>query len=249
MTSVSIVTITQFSRFNCLENLFHLIKLQDCTNIKEWVIVEGSKNINDALLNKRNINFLINNLNPFDIKYIEYTGSTYLSNLRNLGNNSCTCDIIVCMDDDDYYPPTKISSLLQSFKNRNSISKFDYKIAGCSAAYMYDYDLNKLYKFNKIHNNHSTNNCMAFNREYLKNNKHQEGLNMAEESSFTNCFTENMIQLNPIDCIVISSHFNNTYNKKRIIQEFDNPYISEVTNILVTDLIPIDIFKRMQLLF
>lgn len=247
--SVSIVTITQYSRFNCLENLYYLIKLQDYTNIKEWVIVEGSKNTNDADLNKRNIKYLINALSPFDIKYIEYTGPTHLSDLRNLGNNSCKCDIIVCMDDDDYYPPTKISSLVKSFTNINSISKNDYNIAGCSSAYMYDYDCNKLYKFKKICNGHSTNNCMAFKREYLKNNKHQEGLNFAEEASFTNSFTERMIQVNPLYCIVISSHCKNTFNKKHLIEDLENPYISEVTDLLVTDLIPINIFKRMQMLF
>jgi glycosyltransferase involved in cell wall biosynthesis len=247
--SVSIVTITQYSRFNCLKNLYNLIKLQDYTNIKEWVIVEGSKNTNDAYLNKINLNILKDYLSPFEIKYIEYTHETHLSDLRNIGNNACTCDIIVCMDDDDYYPPTKISSLVKSFANMNKISKTDYNIAGCSAAYMYDYDLNKLYKFKKIHNGHSTNNCMAFKREYLANHKHDFGLDMAEEASFTNWFTEPMIQVNPLHCIVISSHGKNTFDKKQIIEDLENSYLSQVTDILVTDLIPIDIFKMMQTLF
>lgn len=247
--SVSIVTITQYSRFKCLQNLYNLILLQDYTNIKEWIIVEGSKNTHDASLNKENINQLKASLSPFDIKYIEYTGPTHLSDLRNLGNHSCTCDIIVCMDDDDYYPPTKISFLIKSFANINSIPNTNYKIAGCSAAYMYDYDLNKLYKFKKIHNNHSTNNCMAFKREYLTNHKHDSGLDMAEEASFTIIFTEPMIQINPVHCIVISSHGKNTFDKKQLIEEFKNPYLSEVIDISVTDLIPIDIFERMQKLF
>ena len=246
MTSVSIVTITQYSRFNCLKNLYNLIQLQDYTNIKEWIIVEGSKNITDANLNKININQLKDSLSSFEIKYIEYTGPTHLSDLRNLGNNLCNCDIIVCMDDDDYYPPTKISYLVKTFYTINSVTSIDYKITGCSAAYMYDYDFNKLYKLKKIHNNHSTNNCMAFKREYLMNHKHQEGLDMAEESSFTNSFTEPMIQVNPLHCIVISSHGKNTFDKKQIITEM---YISEVTNIKVTDLIPNDIFENMQKLF
>jgi len=78
MTSVSIVTITQYSRFNCLKNLYNLIHLQDYTNIKEWIIVEGSKNAKDADLNKVNIHYLKQlkeSLSPFKIKY---TGATYL---------------------------------------------------------------------------------------------------------------------------------------------------------------------------
>jgi len=247
--SVSIVTITQYSRFKCLQNLYNLILLQDYTNIKEWVIVEGSKNSNDAALNKENINLLKESLSPFKIKYIEYTGPTHLSDLRNLGNNSCSYDIIVCMDDDDYYPPTKISYLINSFANINSIPNTNYTIAGCSAAYMYDYDLKKLYKFKKIHNNHSTNNCMAFKREYLINHKHDSGLDMGEEASFTIMFTEPMLQINPLHCIVISSHSKNTFDKKLLIEDVSNPYLSGVTNISVTDLIPIDIFERIQKLF
>ena len=49
---VSIVTITQSNRYDCLMNLYELIKLQNYQNIKEWIIVEGSKNENDALINK-----------------------------------------------------------------------------------------------------------------------------------------------------------------------------------------------------
>lgn len=243
MPSVSIVTITQLSRHKCLKNLYNLIQLQDYTNSKEWVIVEGSKTLEDAESNKYYINELKDSLNSFDIIYIEYTGPTYLSDLRNLGNTSCKGDIIVCMDDDDYYPPTKISSLVKSFSNIN------YKIAGCSPMYMYDYDLDKLYKFKKIHNFHSTNNCMAFKREYLDDHKHQEGLDMAEESSFTNGFNEPMIQVNPLHCIVVSSHGKNTFDKKQIIAKPENIYLYEVRDISVTDLIPVDIFEKMKMLF
>lgn len=253
MQSVSIVTITQYSRFNCLKNLYNLIQLQDYTNIKEWVIVEGSKNKDDAYLNKLNINELKDeskkNEDIFDIIYIEYTEPTYLSNLRNLGNNSCRYDIIVCMDDDDYYPCKKISALVKSFDTINSNSKIEYMISGCSAMYMYDYDFNKLYKFKKIHNGHSTNNCMAFKKEYLKNHKHEDGINMAEETSFTDGFTETMIQVNPLNCIVVSSHGKNTFDKKQIIENNNNSLLYEVTDILVTDLIPVDIFEKMKMLF
>jgi glycosyltransferase involved in cell wall biosynthesis len=258
LASVSIVTITQYSRFHCLQNLYNLIRLQDYTNIREWIIVEGSKNIEDANINKININELKKELqtegkNSFDIIYIEYSGPTHLSDLRNLGNEKCSSDIIVCMDDDDYYPCKKVSSIVKSFHTIHSIGNIDYKISGCSPMYMYDYDFKKLYKFKKIHNNHSTNNCMAYKREYLQNHKYQSGLDMAEESSFTNGFTEPMIQMNPLDCIVVSSHGENTFNKKQIIDKFndkfENSYLYEVKDIFVTDLIPVDIFEKMKLLF
>ena len=90
---------------------------------------------------------------------------------------------------------------------------------------------------------------MAFKREYLINHKHKDGFNMAEEASFTNSFNEPIIQINPLYCIIISSHGKNTFNKKLLIEDLENPYISEVTNMLVTDLIPIDIFENMKKIF
>ena len=46
--SVSILTITQYSRRKCLTNLSELIKQQEYCNIIEWVIVDGSHHSADA---------------------------------------------------------------------------------------------------------------------------------------------------------------------------------------------------------
>lgn len=114
------------------------------------------------------------NLVKMEIIYLEYSGKK-LSDLRNLGNTTCKGDIIVCMDDDDYYPPERVSSAVESLKNSSAL------LAGCSDIYLYEYFMGKLYKFKGFHAKHSTNNCMAFKREYLRNHAHQTGLDMAEE--------------------------------------------------------------------
>ena len=49
------------------------------------------------------------------IIYIEYSGKA-LSDLRNIGNNKCSGDIIVCMDDDDYYPVERVSHAVDALK-------------------------------------------------------------------------------------------------------------------------------------
>ena len=59
MSSVSIVTITQLSRRECLLNLYELIKLQTYSNIIEWIIVEGSQLHKHAIINAIYINRLI----------------------------------------------------------------------------------------------------------------------------------------------------------------------------------------------
>ena len=113
----SIITVSQLVRFDCLVNLYDLIKLQTYKNILEWVIVEGSSNQEDADKNKENITKLINDHKlSFKIVYVEFTNQK-LSDLRNLGNSTCQGDIIVCMDDDDYYPPFRIEEAVSKLNN------------------------------------------------------------------------------------------------------------------------------------
>ena len=251
-TSVSLVTINQYVRSECLKNLYNLIKLQTYKNITEWIIVEGSKTKEDAIKNKLCITQLIechrNNpetLAKMEIVYLEYSGKK-LSDLRNLGNTTCKGDIIVCMDDDDYYPPERVSNAVESLKSSSAL------LAGCSDIYLYEYFMGKLYKFNGFHAKHSTNNCMAFKREYLRNHAHQSGLDMAEEKSFTNNFTEPMVQLVSKKCIIVSSHDFNTFNKREICIGGSygiNPTLYEVTDHPITSYIPSKIFNHMKSLF
>ena len=83
-------------------------------SIIEWVIVEGSQSRKDAEESCRNLSGFIAEIQPnshFNIVYIEYSGHK-LGGLRNLGNENCNGDIIVCMDDDDYYPPTRVEEVV-----------------------------------------------------------------------------------------------------------------------------------------
>ena len=52
MLSASIITITQYKRRKFIKNLCNLVRDQDYSNIIEWVIVEGSKSVNEKILNK-----------------------------------------------------------------------------------------------------------------------------------------------------------------------------------------------------
>ena len=93
VSSVSIVTISQYTRFDCLQNLYELIKLQTYKNIIEWVIVEGSKKKSDANLNKSNIDYLSQESGlSFPIKYIEFQEDVKLGELRNIGNKKSFYD-------------------------------------------------------------------------------------------------------------------------------------------------------------
>jgi len=227
--TVSIITITQLKRFNCLEIAKDLIKDQTYKNIIEWVIVEGSQTQEDAILNSNNIKQLIENSGlDFKIVYVEWANGK-LGELRNRGNKSCKGDITVVFDDDDYYFSDRIEHAVDKLTNSTA------KIAGCSAVMIYDYFLDRLYKFKSFGVNHSTNNCMAWKKEYLINHSHDSTKEMAEEASFTNNFSEPMVQLDAEHSIIVSSHDGNTFNKRELLvggTHKINPTLSEVPNIL-----------------
>ena len=208
--SVSIVTITQYRRFDCLQILKDLIEEQTYQNILEWVIVEGSNTKELADMNKQNIDQLKLST-KINIKYIEYTGNSTLGYLRNLSNDSCSGNYIVCMDDDDYYPCERVEHVVNVLKSSKNL------IAGCSGCMFYDYILDKQFKSKTLNPNHSTNNCIAYKKEYLVNHRYDDSKTFAEESSFTNAFTEPMCQLIPKKTIVVSSHNLNTFNKRKLL--------------------------------
>jgi len=245
MKSVSIITVSQYSRFESLKNLYELILLQDYPNIIEWVIVEGSKTEEFKMANSKQIQEHFSEKDAkIKIRYITPTYILPLSDLRNLGNKECRGEIIVCMDDDDYYPKQRVSHAVE----RLNVSGL--QIAGCSPVYMYDYFYEKLYKF-EGYKNHSTNNCMAFTREYLETHRHKKGLHIAEETSFTNGFSESMVQLDPLKCIVVSSHGNNTFDKKILIEKMERDEIDNVYEINkpIANYIPKERFMKMRAVF
>ena len=238
--SVSIITITQYNRCNCLCVLSELIKRQIYTNISEWIIVEGSPSFEDAILNRA---FIEKHIAIAGIKiiYIEYSGFK-IGGLRNLGNAKSTSDIIVCMDDDDYYPPERVSEAVEKLQTSNCL------IGGVSDVYMYDFCIDKLYKFKGFGQYHSSNACMAYKKMYLIDNKYDNNIMIGEEQSFTENFSKQLIQFDPKKTIIVSSHNSNTFNKRELclmstlklldtLDEIDAP---------ITDFIPPNIFTLMK---
>ena len=222
-SSVSILTITQLSRFQCLEILLELIKKQTYNNIIEWVIVEGSRIEEDALNNSFNIkNMISSNNTKFKINYIEYIKDKKLGYLRNIGSKACKGDITVCMDDDDYYPKTRVEHAVSSLKKSKLL------IAGCDNLLIYDFSIDKIYQYDGIKNIfHSGNASMAWKKDYLTNHSYKDSDEMGEEEYFTNKFTEPMIALNPFLTIIALSHNSNTIGKKKLFAlSFigDNPH-------------------------
>jgi len=243
--TVSILTITQNKRFDCINILFDLIKNQTYKNIIEWVIIEGSKTKEEIEINSSNINNLISlksNELTFPIIYIKNENIVKLGELRNIGNKNCKGDITVCMDDDDYYFPNRIEHAV------DKLSKSNYLIAGCSNHLMYDYSLNILLQMRIFGENHSINSCMAWKKEYLLTNSHDPETEFGEEKSFTKNFSEPMVQLDPESTVIISSHQYNTFSKKMFfILAVNLPHEEKSNKIInkpISNYIKKDIYNR-----
>ena len=241
--TVSIVTVTQYSRRECLVNLAMLIKSQLYTNIVEWVIVEGSRYSADADANSYHItNIQDAMMHKLRVLYVPFEMKQCLSDRRNKGNQLCNGDIIVCMDDDDYYPPNRVSHAVYMLNNSTSL------IAGCSPVYIYFYLTRQFFKFKSYGTNHSTNNCMAYKRAYLETHAYEGGLDKSEESSFTNGFTEPMVQLDPMKTIVVSGHGSNTVDKRGFVEQNSKMIIS-LNDDSIMDYIPLAIILKMEVIF
>jgi len=245
---VSILTISQYKRFTCLKILFTMIQRQTYLHyVKEWIIVEGTQIKEEAAKNKININNFIDEIKEgidFKIKYIEYSG-VKLGQLRNIGNDTCSGKYIVCLDDDDYYPRKRIESAVETLNNSKCL------IGGVSDVYLYDFFLDRLYKFKGFMEFHSTNNCMAYKKEFLLSNRHDPQIEVGEERSFTKEFTIPLVKINSRDTIIAISHNFNTFNKRELclggtlktlhtLEEIQEP---------ITNYIDEDIFLRMKELY
>ena len=68
------------------------------------------------------------------------------------------------MDDDDYYPPDRISHVVWSMMNNP-----EYPVCGSSELYLYFSDSKKVYKLGPYGLSHSTNGTMAYEQSYTKN--------------------------------------------------------------------------------
>lgn len=211
MKKVSVVTVTQVSRFVSLLILKEILEYQTYS-IYEWVIVEGSRNKNDAEKNKKNIE-MMKSITNINIKYVDYVEGSKLGALRNRSNDNVSADseYIICFDDDDYYFPSRISHTV------DQLSKSDKLIAGCQDVYVYDYILKRSYYAGNNWGGWSANCTLGYKYEYLKDHRYDDYAETGEETLFCPKNLEEILQLDYTKMMVLNSHSVNTYNKRSLL--------------------------------
>jgi glycosyltransferase involved in cell wall biosynthesis len=186
----------------------------------EWIIVDdGTDKIED----------LVSHIPQ--IKYMKFEEKLTLGKKRNICNDNAKGDIIIYIDDDDYYPPERISHAVETLqKNPKALC------AGSSAMYLYFKHISKMYLFGPYGPNHSTAATFAFKKELLKQTRFNETACLAEERFFLKDYTVPFVQLDPKKTILVFSHVHNSFDKKELIKQMPNPNIHETT-VLPSDLV------------
>jgi glycosyltransferase involved in cell wall biosynthesis len=211
---VSVVTPT-YNRRKFIPTLIAVYSAQTYPKDRmEWIILDdGTDKVGDliASLTKHIPN----------IRYIPLEIKTNIGAKRNILNKEAKGEIIICMDDDDYYLPERITYTVSMFIRNPKV-----ELAGCSEIYMYYTDIGEIYKFGPYSPTHATNGTLAFRRSYLKTHIHDESVTHAEEKSFLDGFQNPTIQLDSHKIMLVMSHSENTFDKIKF-RENPSPFVKK----------------------
>ena len=170
----------------------------------EWIIIDdGSDKIED----------LVKDIPQ--VKYYSYDTKMPLGKKRNIMHEKSKGDILVYMDDDDYYPKERVSHAVNML-----VSHPNALCAGASEIYIWFKHIQSMYQFGPYGPNHATAGTFAFKRELLKNHKYEDNAALAEEKAFLKNYSVPFVQLEPKKTILVFSHIHNTFDKKKIIRKW-----------------------------
>jgi glycosyltransferase involved in cell wall biosynthesis len=208
---VSVCTPT-FNRRPFIEGMIKCFNHQTYpTNRMEWIIIDdGTDKIEELVINHPNV------------KYFKYDDKMTLGKKRNLLHEKSKGDILVYMDDDDYYPPERVSHAVEKLQADKEVL-----CAGSSIVYTYFKHIDKMYKFGPYGPNHATAGTFAFKRKLLDNHKYDDTSCIAEEKLFLKNYTVPFVQLDPEKVILVFSHNHNTFDKRKLLDNFNSKYVME----------------------
>lgn len=191
----------------------------------EWIIIDdGTDKIED----------LVSHIPQ--VKYFKYDEKLTLGKKRNISNEKAKGDIIVYMDDDDYYPPERVKHAVERLKESKALC------AGSSAMFIYFKHIDKMLQFGPYGPNHATAATFAFKRELLNQTRFDEKSSVAEEKKFLKDYTIPFVQLDSTKSILVFSHNHNSFDKKELLKQMPNPNVHE------TSLTPKDLVKEPDIL-
>ena len=208
---VSLCTPT-FNRRRYIPMIIKCIELQDYPKDNmEWIIVnDGEEEIEDILneASKKN--------NLPKIRYYRYKKDKpiILGEKRNLCNYYAKGDIIVNIDDDDYYPPERVSHAVNSLIDNPKVY-----CAGSNVLYNYFKNYEMIGAIGPKSINHAFTGTLAFKKELLKITNYNNEDIAVEEFKFLSDLNLPILQLEPFKTILSLSHETNTSARYKLAEE------------------------------
>ena len=194
----------------------------------EWIIVDdGTDPIEDLVKDIPRV------------KYFREEHQMVLGRKRNYMHEKCKGDIIIYQDDDDYYPPERVSHAVEKLMSDPKVMA-----AGSTVLFLYFKHIQQMYRFGPYSQNHATAGTFAFKRELLKETKYDDFKALAEEKDFLKGYTVPFIQLDPLKSILVFSHNHNTFDKKKLLEFAPNPTCNPDMNITVNHIMKSESAKK-----
>lgn len=219
--TVSICTVT-YNRQKFLPLLQNCIASQTYPHtLLDWVIVDDSDNDEPAFKPDPTLGIRS--------KLIKLPQKVALGKKRNLSHDYCMGEIIVYMDDDDYYPPQRVSHAVERLLGSNAL------IAGSSRLPIFFIPEMELWLAGPYGDNHATAGTFAFKRALIRQAHYDETKTFAEEKSFLKNYKLPMTQLDPSQTIICIGHDRNTFEKRNLISKGSNPRFRRIQDDALTN--------------
>ncbi len=133
-------------------------------------------------------------------------------------------DYIVFWDDDDYYPPTRISTSVSALEKDPEAD-----VSGSSQMYILLTNENVLMTTGPFHERHATAATWTIRRRYAENHRFNPEKMRGEEYDFTGGWSAKLVQVPAEDMIVVMGHSRNTVDKSDLLRR-PNIYLAKTVN-------------------
>lgn len=213
---VSVLTPT-YNRRRFIPHLIACYKAQTYpAHRMEWIVLDDGTDSVEDLFRGPLVAGIPN------LRYIRLPEKLTIGAKRNRLNDAACGDIMVAMDDDDYYVPERVSAAVVAFRKNPRI-----ELAGSSEVFMYYTDIQTIYKLGPYTPTHATNGTMAWRASYARAHRYDETVTHAEEKSYLEDYKHPMIQLDPMKVMLVMSHSENTFDKRQMRDQPDNPVVKK----------------------
>ena len=208
---VSVCTPT-YNRRKFIPSLIQNFKNQTYPKeLMEWIVIDdGEDNVADLFKDVE------------CVKFFRYEEKMKLGRKRNLMHEKAKGEIIVYMDDDDYYPPERVNHAVNKLRGKPAALA-----AGSSLMYIWFKNIDKIYRFGPYGPRHATAGTFAFKRRLLEQTKYDDEAEMAEEKQFLKNYTIPFVQLDPYQSILCFSHDFNTFDKMKLLENPHPDFVKE----------------------